>query len=168
MTSYRLELSNSHPPLLQLITTTPTNLPASYPELSSSWEVNSKALPPMPDRDLCECMQASISCALSRDLNTSDYDEVFGFICSERLSVCAGINTNTTTGVYGAYSMCNDTQKLTYVMDAYYLDQNSASTACDHDGAAEIRSFPRPTSSCKAKLNEVASNVTWAATATAS
>jgi hypothetical protein len=145
----------------------PTNLPASCPELLSSWEVNSKVLQPIPDRDLCECMYASVSCAPSRSLNTSDYGEIFGFICSEKPSVCAGINTNTTTGVYGAYSMCNDTHKLAYVTDAYYLDQNSAPTACDHDGKAAIRSSPSPASSCKAKLDEAASSNAWAATATA-
>ena len=134
----------------------PTNSPASCPELSSSWEVNSKALPPTPDRDLCECMYASASCAPSSGLNTSDYGEIFGFICAEKPSVCAGINTNTTTGVYGAYSMCNDTQKLAHVMDAYYLDQKSARSACDHDGKAEIHSAPSPASSCKSKLDQAA------------
>lgn len=145
----------------------PTNSPASCPELSSSWEVNGKALPPTPDRKLCECMHASVSCAPAAGLKTKDYGDVFGFICAENPDVCAGINTNTTSGVYGAYSMCNDTQKLAHVMDKYYLDQDSASDACDHDGKAEIRESPSPAESCKSKLDEAEESNAWAATATA-
>jgi hypothetical protein len=145
----------------------PTNTPASCPELSSSWVVNSKGLPPTPDRDLCECMHKSVSCAPSSRLNTSEYGEIFRFICAESPSVCAGINTNTTTGVYGVYSMCNDTQKLAYVMDAYYLDQKSVRSACDYDGKAEVVSAPSTAPSCKSKLDQAASSNAWAATATA-
>lgn len=145
----------------------PTNSPASCPELSSTWEVNSRALPPTPDRDLCECMHASALCVPSSDLNSSDYSDIFGFICAASPSACAGIDTNTTTGVYGAYSMCNDTQKLAHVMNSYYLDQNSALSACDHNGKAEVRSAPSPASSCQSKLDQAASSNAWAATATA-
>ncbi|KAH8635685.1 1,3-beta-glucanosyltransferase gas1 [Alternaria alternata] len=134
----------------------PTNTPANCPELSSSWVVNSKGLSPTPDRDLCECMHRSVSCAPSSRLNTSEYGEIFGFVCAESPSVCAGINTNTTTGVYGAYSMCNNTHKLAYVMDAYYLDQKSVRSAYDHDGKAEIISTPSTAPSCKSKLDRAA------------
>jgi hypothetical protein len=130
----------------------PTNAPAQCPGISSNWKVNSEGMPPTPDRDLCECKYNSLSCVPSSGLNTSDYGEVFGFICSEKPSLCDSINTNTTTGIYGAYSACNDTQKLAYVMNEYYLDQDSVASACDHDGKAEIRSPASAASSCETKL----------------
>jgi hypothetical protein len=122
-------------------------------------------MPPTPDRDLCECNYNSLSCVPSAGLNTSDYGEVFSFICSEKPSLCDGINTNATTGTYGAYSACNDTQKLAYVMNEYYLDQDSAASACDHDGKAEVRSAASAASSCESKL-EQASATGAAATST--
>ncbi|KAF2848976.1 carbohydrate-binding module family 43 protein [Plenodomus tracheiphilus IPT5] len=125
----------------------PTNSPPSCPELSSSWEVNRKVLPFTTDRDLCECIHKPASCSPSSRLNSSDYGEIFGFICVESSSACAGINTNTTTGVYRAYSMCNDTQKLAASSNAWAATATAASTASSGAGAGgdggEFKSFSR-------------------------
>ncbi|GJC90947.1 1,3-beta-glucanosyltransferase ARB_07487 [Colletotrichum liriopes] len=115
---------------------------------------------------LCECMVKSLTCTPKSGLKASAIGEIFGFICGADAKSCNGINTNTTTGVYGAYSMCNDEQKLAFVMDSYYKAQNSASTACDHDGQAEVVT-PSSDNNCKDALASASAANSAAATATA-
>jgi hypothetical protein len=135
---------------------TPTNSAAACPSLASNWQVAAHSLPPTPDRALCECAYDSLTCVPLAGLDTESYGEIFGFICSEAPALCAAINSNTTAGVYGAYAACNDTQKLAVVMDAYYLDQDKAASACDHDGKARVRDgkpgAAAAASSCEAKI----------------
>ena len=145
---------------------TPTNSPAACPALGSSWVANGNNLPPTPDSNLCGCMFNTLSCVPEPSLNTSSYGSIFNYICSNDAAACAGILTNTTTGVYGPYSMCNDTQKLGVVLDAYYKNQNSAKTACDFQGAAEVVKPAGAASSCSASLASASSAVNNAATAT--
>jgi hypothetical protein len=132
---------------------TPTNSAATCPSLASNWKVAADSLPPTPDRALCECVYDSLTCVPADGLDTESYGEIFGFICSEDSAPCAAINSNTTEGVYGAYAACNDTQKLAVVMDAYYLDQDKAASACDHDGKARVRDdVSEAASSCEAEV----------------
>ena len=79
----------------------------------------------------------------------------------------ACIAVNTTNGVYGPYSMCNSTQKLGIVLDAYYKDQKSDKTACDFKGKAKLVSAAGAASSCSAGLQSASSAAGVAATATA-
>ncbi|KAI3394231.1 hypothetical protein diail_3006 [Diaporthe ilicicola] len=144
----------------------PTNSPAACPAVGASWAAAS-ALPPTPDNDLCECMFNSITCAPASSLSTDDYGDVFGYICGQDPESCAGVNGNATTGVFGAYSMCNSTQMLGYVLDTYYKGQKSASTACDFDGKATVQSAGSSSSDCKSKLASASSANAVAATATA-
>ncbi|KAL7806620.1 family 72 glycoside hydrolase [Trichoderma gracile] len=143
----------------------PTNKPASCPALTDDWQaINS--LPPTPDASLCSCMQSSLSCVHSKDLDTKDFGDIFGFICGKSPEVCAGINGDPSTGVYGAYSMCEDAAKLDYVLDAYYQSQKKASTACDFNGQAQVVS-PKAASTCSAALASASAINKQAATATA-
>ena len=143
----------------------PTNSPAACPELGEFWKVKGETLPPTPDSTLCDCMFNSISCAPASDLSTKDFGAIFSYICGAAPDVCAGINGNTTNGVYGAYSMCNAKQKLGYVLDAYYSSQNQASTACDFDGKAVVQQG-KAASSCTDSLASASSANAVAATAT--
>ncbi|KAH6889776.1 Glucanosyltransferase-domain-containing protein [Thelonectria olida] len=144
---------------------TPSAEAGTCPELSDTWVAN-KVLPPTPDEDLCKCMYNSVSCVPAKGLKTKAYSDIFDYICGENKKLCAGINGNATTGVYGAYSMCNQQQKLAYVLDQYYLDQDSASTACDFDGQATTQSGSSA-SSCKSALASASSVNAVAATASA-
>lgn len=116
----------------------PANKAASCPSVDSSWGANS-TLPPTPNSDTCDCILKSSECVPVSDLDTDDYSEIFDYICGEDESLCSGINGNSTTGVYGTYSMCGDEDKLAYVLNAYYKDQKKASTACDFDGKAKTQ-----------------------------
>jgi hypothetical protein len=143
----------------------PTNKAASCPPLDADWQA-SNLLPPTPNAGLCTCMQESLSCVRASGLDSSDYGDIFSFICGKSPAVCAGINGNATNGVYGAYSMCDDGAKLDYVLDAYYQSQQKASTACDFNSQAQVVSA-KPVATCSAALASAAAINKQAATATA-
>jgi 1,3-beta-glucanosyltransferase GAS1 len=69
---------------------------------------------------------------------------------------CDGITPNATTGVYGAYSMCSASQKLSFAFNQYYSNQNQASTACDFNGNAKVQSGTQ-SSTCKSMLSQAGS-----------
>jgi hypothetical protein len=138
---------------------------ASCPAVSSTWKVSGDDLPPTPDEDLCDCMVKAASCGPASGLSTKSYGDMFGFICGEKPELCKGINGNATTGVYGAYTGCDAKSKLTYVLDAYYKDQNNAADACDFKGKAETKSGSDD-SSCKDSLAEASAHNEKVATAT--
>lgn len=144
---------------------TSSNTAAACPDIGENW-IASSELPPTPDSDLCNCMLKSASCIPASSLKVKAYSDIFDYICGENESLCVGINGNATTGVYGAYSMCPAKAKLAYVLDAYYKDQNSASTACDFDGQATTQT-PSTASSCEDSLAAASSANAIAATATA-
>ncbi|KAK0636408.1 putative beta (1-3) glucanosyltransferase gel3p [Bombardia bombarda] len=140
----------------------PTNSPAACPGVGSEWAVKGEVLPPTPDESLCECMFGSLTCVPASDLETSDYGALFGSVCGQSPESCQGITSNTSTGVYGPYAMCNAVQQLGYVLDAYYKSQKSDSTACDWQGQANTAQGSSD-SSCSGRL---ASASSAAATAT--
>jgi 1,3-beta-glucanosyltransferase GAS1 len=143
----------------------PTNSPQSCPTVGDDWQA-AEDLPPTPDRDLCECMYNSITCKPADGLSTDDYGTIFNYICANDADACNVIKADEATGVYGPYIMCNSTQKLGAVLNAYYEGQNSASTACDFDGSAAINAEASTASTCSAKLAAASASVSYAATAT--
>jgi len=139
--------------------------PAECPDVSQTWKVTGDALPPTPDKDLCDCMVKAASCGPASGLSKKSYGDIFGFICGESPESCTGINGNATTGVYGAYHGCSDEAKLTHILDTYYKDQDQASDACDFKGKAETKSGS-DSGSCKSSLEEADEHNKKAATAT--
>ncbi|CAN8095244.1 unnamed protein product [Discula destructiva] len=142
-----------------------TNTAASCPAIGSSWQA-ANILPPTPDSDLCECMYNSLTCVASADIESDGYGELYGYICGEDSSYCAGVTTNATSGVYGAYSMCDATQMLGYVLDQYYQGQDSAESACSFSGQATIKTAATA-SACSSQLASASSANAVAATASA-
>jgi hypothetical protein len=84
-------------------------------------------------------MAKAAQCVVANSTNAEDYGSIFDFICGSDQSLCDGINGNTSTGVYGGYSMCGNQEKLTYVLNQYYLKQNKDSTACDFNSSAQTQ-----------------------------
>jgi len=144
----------------------PTNSPAACPNLNDEW-VSSEFLPPVPNRATCECMFKSLSCVPAKGLSVKKYGDLFGSICGQPGNPCAGISKNVTTGVYGAYSMCNSTQQLGYALDTYYQSQKSASSACDWDAQAVVQQPQQVNSNCDSLLASASASNSFAATATA-
>ncbi|KAK3366170.1 Glucanosyltransferase-domain-containing protein [Lasiosphaeria ovina] len=144
----------------------PTNTPQACPVISNDWRVKGDALPPTPDSNLCDCMFQTLACVPASNLKAESYGDIFGFICGADPKACAGINSNTTTGVFGAYSMCNSTQQLGYVLDQYYNDQKKASDACSFQGQAVLNKAAITQGACSASLASASSANAVAATAT--
>lgn len=125
---------------MTLSTYTASNQPRSCPAVQSDLWLASDSLPPTPNATLCELMVESSSCVPS-DTLASDATKIgamFGTICGLDATACKGIASNATAGTYGAFSMCNATQQLANAMNAYYMNQKKASSACDFDGQAKV------------------------------
>jgi hypothetical protein len=84
-------------------------------------------------------MAKAAQCIVSNSTDADDYGSIFSFICGSDQTLCDGINGNTSTGVYGGYSMCGNQDKLTYVLNQYYLKQKKDSTACDFNSSAQTQ-----------------------------
>ncbi|RMZ02902.1 hypothetical protein D0860_07028 [Hortaea werneckii] len=61
---------------------------------------------------------------------------------------------NATTGEYGAYSMCDSTEQMAFVLNQYYQAQDSSNkaSACNFDGSASIKSTQAPGATCSSLL----------------
>lgn len=132
----------------------PTESPRSCPSVGSHWRSSDK-LPPSPDQELCSCMESSLSCTVKKDASDKEISKLFGVVCG--YGVCDGISSNSTTGEYGAYSMCRPRAKLSFVMDRYYQQQKNKGNgdkACDFDGAATLQSASKPTGTCEELLKQ--------------
>jgi hypothetical protein len=140
-------------------------VPQACPTVGSSWAASSN-LPPIANPDLCNCMVSSLSCVARSSVtltgNQSAY--LFNYICGKDSSACNGIYANGTAGVYGAYSMCSANQKLSFVMNQYYIDQGKVATACDFSGNATTQSTS-PASSCSPLLSAAGTAGTGTVTA---
>jgi hypothetical protein len=98
-------------------------------------------------------MYNTLSCVPKSGLATDKFGDIFDYICGAKPQACDGINGNVTTGVYGAFSMCSDEQKLGYVLDQYYNLLNGDSSACDFNGEAVVTKAASASSSCSAALS---------------
>lgn len=99
----------------------PTNQPAECPGTGDNWAVKGGALPPTPDKELCDCMFRSLECVPAKGLNESDYKGIFDNICGLDGGACKGIGRDTEGGVYGPYSMCEARSQLGFVLNGLVL-----------------------------------------------
>lgn len=120
------------------------------PKSASTWKASSK-LPPTPDKDVCDCISDTLACVVSSDVDEEDYGDLFGVVCDK--IDCSDINADGSKGEYGSFSFCSDKDKLSYVLNAYYEDQDKLSSACDFDGSASINKSAKSDKSCSSKLS---------------
>ncbi|KAF2758286.1 putative 1,3-beta-glucanosyltransferase [Pseudovirgaria hyperparasitica] len=143
----------------------PTNtVPADCPAVNTAWLAESTPLPPSANPELCSCMTASLTCAVNADTSTEDYADIFDYICASSDSACDGIAHNATTGVYGAYGMCNSTEQLSFVMNKYAAAQNGQSNACDFDGKASSKRASSQSDTCKNLMSQAGTDGTGTVT----
>lgn len=147
---------------------TPSNTATqACPTVASDWNA-ATPLPPTPNQAVCSCMMASLTCMVSPSVNTSNVGALFNQVCGYNNGApCTGIVRNTTTGTYGAYSMCNATEQLSNAFNAYYLEEKSASTACDFAGAAVVVKA-NAASSCSSLIASATASNAGGATGTGS
>lgn len=108
----------------------PLTCPAVQPGV---WEAHSK-LPPTPLNFKCECLESSLECIVSPKKKKHDFSKLYGILCHE--VGCEDISSNGTTGEYVFYSDCDDKQRLSYILNKYYLKNGKEPSSCDFDGEA--------------------------------
>ncbi|CAH2350603.1 1,3-beta-glucanosyltransferase Gas2p [[Candida] railenensis] len=109
------------------------------PPLSSTWKVSSSSsnssLPSTPDSGRCNCIQSTFSCIVSPrhgDIQAELVEE----ICSQ--VDCSAIQFDTANGTYGHLLGCSLHQKLSYVVNQYYLLKGKDPESCNFNGRAII------------------------------
>lgn len=163
-TALSKQLAKATPRSTALTAYTPANTAAqSCPKVDSSWSASSK-LPPIANPDTCTCMLSSLSCVAKTGLSGNRTAEIFDYICGADKNACIGINANATTGTYGAYSMCNAYQKLSFAINAYYNNNKKAASACDFNGDAKTVSASSA-SNCSSVLSAAGTAGTGSVTA---
>lgn len=133
------------------------------PTSASTWKANAK-LPPTPDKNVCDCIGASLQCVVSSDVDSKDYGDLFGVVCGE--IDCSAVSGNGENGTYGAISFCSDKDKLSYLLNQYYVENGKHSSACNFDGLASMQSTSAAASSCSAVVSSVSANAVATATGT--
>lgn len=151
---YSKQIATVSPTGVNSASFTPTNTAnQACPTVGEAWGAKSSPLPPTPNDNLCECMYKSLSCVISPNVDSANYGDLFGTVCGLNSKACDGISTNATTGVYGAYSVCNTTYQLAFALNRYYELGNSQSSACAFSGSATLTSSAKATGTCSSLLN---------------
>ncbi|KAI9666335.1 MAG: 1,3-beta-glucanosyltransferase gas1 [Bathelium mastoideum] len=135
----------------------PTNTALqACPTVDSNWDAVASPLPPVPNSELCGCMQQTLSCVVKSSVNVDDYQDLFNYICGHDASACDGINTNLTStdNSFGAYGMCNATQQLNFAINQYAQSQKSNTDACDFSGSATSQQATATPSGCGTLLQQ--------------
>lgn len=135
------------------------------PATGTAWAA-SENLPPIADAELCSCMVASLSCIADTGLSSNETSDLFSTVCGLDENACDGITGNATTGVYGAYSMCDSYSMLSFAFNQYYLTQSKASTACDFGSKAKTQTASTA-SSCSSLLSQAGTAGTGTVTSVA-
>lgn len=169
--SFSTEIAKVSPTGVNSASFTATNTALqACPTIDSLWKASS-TLPPTPDEELCSCMTQALTCVVSDSVSSSDYgtlfDLIYGFGVSDYVS---GIATNATSGEYGAYSMCEPKDQLSWALNAYYSVQSAkgnGANACDFSSSATTQSATTSGSTCSTKLAAVGTAGTGTAGSTA-
>ncbi|KAK9640811.1 1 3-beta-glucanosyltransferase gel4 [Aspergillus fumigatus] len=145
--------NNANPSGTNKASYTPTNTALqSCPTVNSQWLASASPLPPTPNEQLCTCMSNAASCVVKDSVSSDDYGDLFSLICG--YTDCTGIARNATTGSYGAYGMCTPKQQLNFLLNKYYSEQSSASSACNFGGSATVTSATKATGACSSLMKE--------------
>lgn len=117
------------------------------PTIDATWQAL-ETLPPTPNSTLCNCMYSSLSCVAKPGVDTSAQ------LCDSNPSNCLGINKNATSGTYGAYSACDSTQQISWIMNQDYLSNKSTSPSCYYNGRGQIQSVSSAGPQCQELLDQ--------------
>lgn len=154
--NYKTEIVSVNPTGTASASYKATNSPAACPTVDANWASSSK-LPPSPNEELCSCMMSTLECVLSSSASSKSYGDLYGEL--GQYKALDGVTGNSSTGVYGSYSMCSDEQKLSFALNDYYNSQSSQNKAkaCDFKGMATTTSSSSPSGTCSSLLKEAAS-----------
>lgn len=108
-------------------------------------------LPPKPDSSICTCMMETLGCTgTDMSINNGTIAEIYEMeyginpmekkvlskVCSQNQTWCLGSTSNTTTGRYGAFTICNSTERISWTLNQLYqANENNASSCSSAEGA---------------------------------
>ncbi|KAI9833810.1 MAG: 1,3-beta-glucanosyltransferase gas1 [Phylliscum demangeonii] len=167
-TALSSQLAQVTPTAVNQASYAPTNTQArACPPTGAGWNA-SATLPPTPNKDLCGCAMKNLTCVAKAGITTESVGQLFGTVCGLDKSACAGIVADGSTGTYGALSMCNATEKLSWVFNAYYLHQSPSNraSACDFGGNAVTQQPSTPSGTCKDLLSQAGAAATGSVSST--
>lgn len=142
---------------------TPTNTELeTCPSTSDDWRASTN-LPPTPNQETCTCMLETLECVPEGNPDAKEAAALFDYICGEAEGDCSGISTDGEEGKYGAFSMCGTNEKLAWVMNKYYQDNDKRADACDFEGAAKTQSASSANGQCKTLIDSAEDGSTAAA-----
>lgn len=103
-------------------------------------------------------MVQNLTCVASPGLNATALKNDFDYICDDKHGEnCDGINADAKAGTYGAFSMCNANDRLSWAFNTYYENQTVTNPAnddpCNFGGDAKQQT-PSSPSSCQAAVNQ--------------
>ncbi|KAJ5162511.1 hypothetical protein N7492_007903 [Penicillium capsulatum] len=169
-TSYSNEIKTATPTGTNKASYTPTNSELqTCPTVGSDWRAKASPLPPTPDSTLCGCVYDASACVPDSSLSNTKLGNLLNTVCG--MTDCSGLNSNATTGVFGAYKMCSTKDQLAFALNKYYSEQSKAATACSFSGSASTKATTQATGTCSTQIKEAGTagtgTVTTKSTATA-
>lgn len=168
---YSSQINSADPSSTSKSAYTPTNtvLMSCPTQDSSAWEAKASPLPPAADESLCTCVYDASACVADSSLSSAKLGKLLGVVCG--YTDCSGIDSNGTTGDYGAYSMCGVKDQLAFALNKYYSEQDKSATACSFDGSASTKATTAATGACSSQMKQAGTagtgTLTTEATATA-
>ncbi|KAJ2591295.1 40S ribosomal protein S27 [Coemansia sp. RSA 1722] len=142
---FKKAMASADPSGVKMSSYKPSSKDSVCPSVGDNWEAKPGSLPPTPSNSTCECMMKSLSCVSklksvptsSSDLKTfgQNVGSIFGTVCKD--VDCGDVSTDAEEGQYGKYSFCDAIQRVSWVMNAWYIEQRGVDGSCDFDGFAE-------------------------------
>ncbi|KAI8361973.1 Glucanosyltransferase-domain-containing protein [Mortierella sp. GBAus27b] len=137
-TNLKTALTPLHPKGVKMDAFKESRTASTCPAISATWEPNAN-LPPTPSSAACDCMMSSLNCVASDQAvaTTESLGTLLNTICG--MTSCDDISSNGKTGVYGKYSFCTPSQKLSYMYNLYYTSiGKKAAATCNFNGMAKL------------------------------
>ncbi|KAG0215688.1 1,3-beta-glucanosyltransferase gas1 [Mortierella sp. GBA30] len=135
-----------HPKGVNMDAFTENRAISTCPANTATWEPSANLLPPTPSTTACECMMKSLTCIASDQAlaATENIGKELNVICG--LTSCDDIGSNGKAGVYGKYSYCSPSQKLSYMYNHYYTNVGRGeSSTCNFNGMAILTTTAKAT-----------------------
>jgi hypothetical protein len=86
---------------------------------------------------LCSCMMNSVECVITSKTPQESIQSTKSKSCKDDESRCKGINYGFADGHYGAYSQCNLTEQLSWVVNQYYLSKKDPAVCTSVNGTIQ-------------------------------
>lgn len=145
---------------------TPSNtVQASCPNVDTTFSA-SPTLPPVPYSRLCTCMMQTLSCVATSNASSNAITQTLSTICAPNSPSCVGTQANSTTGSYGAFSVCNDTERASWDFNQHFLLLGGNEPACTQLGGILQKPAAHEASDCSILLRQAGSDGTGTVTST--